>query len=354
MTAADILIIGGGIAGVSLAARLASRQSGRARTVLLEREEMLAMHTTGRSAAIFSETYGNAQVRLWTREGRDFFLNPPAGFADGPLVSPRPTLFVARPGDTERLNTFLRENPGHAEPMTPAKAHALVPVLREGVFTGFAVEPASTDIDVHRLFDGFRRMALKNGADICTYREVRGLQRKSGVWTVETNDGGYEAPIVVNAAGAWGGHIGILAGLGDYGLQPLRRTAVMIEPPPELEISSWPLVNHIGDDFYFKPDAGLILASPLDETPSEPCDAQPEEIDVATIAARLEEATTLTVHRIRRRWAGLRSFTPDRTPHFEFDDQAEGFFWLIGQGGYGIQTSPSISQRAADKILARL
>ncbi|MDE3115121.1 MAG: FAD-binding oxidoreductase [Pseudomonadota bacterium] len=352
MTTADVLIIGGGIAGVSLAGRLAGRLSGR--VLLLEREEMLAMHTTGRSAAIFSETYGNDKVRQWTREGRDFFVNPPAGFADGPLVTPRPTLFVARPEDRDRLDSFLRENPHHAEPVTPAAARTQVPVLREGVFTAFAAEPASTDIDVHRLFDGFRRMALKGGVEIRTYREVVGLTQTSGVWTIKTNEERYEAPIVVNAAGAWGGRIGNMAGLGDRGLQPLRRTAVMIEPPPELDIAGWPMVNHIGDDFYFKPDAGLILASPLDETPSEPCDAQPEEIDVATIAARLEEATTLTVRRIRRRWAGLRSFTPDRTPHFEFDDQAEGFFWLIGQGGYGIQTSPSISQRAADKILARL
>ncbi len=350
MTSADVLIIGGGIAGVSLAARLA----GRVRVILAEREEMLAMHTTGRSAAIFSETYGNEPVRLWTREGRDFFLHPPAGFADGPLVSPRPTLFIARPEDHDRLQDFLRANAGYAEPVTPARARAWIPVLRDGAFTSFASEPASTDIDVHRLFDGFRRMALKGGATIRTYREVLGLERKSGVWVVRTNEETYEAAIVVNAAGAWGGRIGVLAGLGDRGLQPLRRTAVMIEPPPELDISGWPLINDAGDRFYFKPDAGLILASPLDETPSEPCDAQPEEIDVATVAARIEEATTLTVRRIRRRWAGLRSFTPDRTPHFEFDDQAEGFFWLIGQGGYGIQTSPSISQRAADKILARL
>lgn len=349
MTAIDVLIVGGGIAGVSLAGRLA----GRARTVLLEREDVLAMHTTGRSAAIYSETYGNERVRTLTRESRAFFETPPAGFADGPLVSPRPTLFVARAADVARLEDILRENPGAARAVTQEEAYARMPVLRKGVFAAFAEEPGSTDIDVHRLFDGFRRMALHGGVEILANREVLSLRGGPAGWTVATGAETLTARIVVNAAGAWAGKVGLMAGLGDRGLQPLRRTAVTIEPPQGLDVSDWMLVNDVNETFYFKPDAGLILASPLDETPSEPCDVQPEEIDVAMIAQRIEEATTLSVRRIRRRWAGLRTFTPSRTPIFEFDERAEGFFWLAGQGGYGIQTAPAISARAADAIMAR-
>lgn len=350
MKAIDVLIIGGGIAGVSLAGRLA----GRARVVLLEREAMLAMHTTGRSAAIYSETYGNAAVRSLTHESRGFFENPPPGFADGPLISLRPTLYVAREGDVAKLENFLRENPSAARPVSRAEAHTRMPVLREGVFAAFAEEPGSTDIDVHRLFDGFRRMALHGGVEILTNREVLSFSGGREGWTVTTAAGTLKARIVVNAAGSWAGKIGLMAGLGDRGLQPLRRTAVTIEPPQGLDVSDWMLVNDVSETFYFKPDAGLILASPLDETPSEPCDAQPEEIDVAIVAQRIEEAAKISVRRIRRRWAGLRTFTPSRTPIFEFDERAEGFFWLAGQGGYGMQTAPAISARAAEAIIAKL
>jgi D-arginine dehydrogenase len=229
-----------------------------------------------------------------------------------------------------------------------------LPVLRPGLFVAFAEEQGAQDIDVHALFDGFRRMALHGGAEIRTGEEVVGLERAGAQWNVRTAHEAFRARIVVNAAGAWAGGIGTLAGLSDRGLVPMRRTAVLIAPPEGLAIALWPSFNDAAEAFYFKPDAGMILASPADETPSEACDAQPEEIDVATIAWRLEETTTLKVARIVRRWAGLRTFTPSRTPLFEFDDRADGFFWLAGQGGYGIQTAPAISARAAALIAERL
>lgn len=350
MSETDILIIGGGIAGVSVAARLA----GRAKVILLEREDFLAAHTTGRSAALFSETYGNDAVREWTRESRPFFEHPPEGFAPVPLVAARPSVFVARAEAAGKLEAMLAENGALMRRLAPDDVYTRVPVLRRDVFAAFTEETEAADIDVAALFDGFRRMALHGGVDIRTNQEVLAVDAKGSHWSVATRDGRFSARVVVNAAGAWAGVIGRMAGLGDRGLTPMRRTAITIEPPDGVDVSAWPFVCDIEDTFYFKPEAGLILASPVDETPSEPCDAQPDEIDVATIAWRIEEATTLRVSRIPRRWAGLRTFTPDRTPLFAFDDGAQGFFWLAGQGGYGIQTSPFISVRAADLILESL
>jgi len=347
MNSADVVIIGGGIAGMSLAGRLA----GRAHVVLLEREDLLAMHATGRSAAVFTEAYGNAAVRALTSEARPFFDNPPSGFADHPLLTPRTTLFVARPEHEGTLKEWLAENPRVSRAVPLHEAYDRMPILRRNLFAAAAEEPGAADIDVHGLFEGFRRMAVHGGVDIVTSAEVLGVVRAGERWSVETDKGAYTGRVVVNAAGAWAGRVGIVAGLGDRGLMPLRRTAITFEGPEGVDASKWMFVNDISEEFYFKPEAGLVLASPTDETPSEPCDAQPEEIDVATIAWRIEEVTTMKVNRIRRKWAGLRTFTPDRTPIFEFDASAPGFFWLAGQGGYGIQTSPSISLHAAARIL---
>lgn len=347
MTQADVLIVGGGIAGVSLAARLA----GKAKVVLLEREEFLAMHTTGRSAAMFIESYGNAEVRALTKASRAFLEHPPEAFF-ARILTPRPSLTVARPQDFGALDAFLADNPDIVQEIAPAEALAAMPMLRSDVYTRFALEPGTMDIDVHALFEGFRRMAVAGGTEMLTRQEVLGLAHGASGWTVATGQGAFSAPILVNAAGAWAGRIGEMAGLGDRGLVPMQRTAVLIEPPPGADVSRWMVVNDVDESFYFKPDAGLILASPCDETPVAPYDAQPEEIDVATIAWRIEEATTLKVEKIRRRWAGLRTFSPARTPVAEFD--GDGFFWLAGQGGYGMQTSAALSERAAALIAERL
>lgn len=344
---ADVLIIGGGIAGVSLAGRLAAK----AKVVLLEREEHLAMHTTGRSAAMFIESYGNAQVRALTQASRAFLEQPPDAFF-GRILTARPGLSIARPEDTAAFEQFLADNPGIVHEIAASEALARMPMVRRDVYTRFAVEPGTMDIDVHALFEGFRRMAVAGGVTMLTRQEVLGLSHGAAGWTVTTTGGAFTAPVLVNAAGAWAGRIGEMAGLGDRGLVPMRRTAVLIEPMPGVDISGWMVVNDVAETFYFKPDAGLILASPADETPIEPCDVQPEEIDVATIAWRIEEATTLKVEKIRRRWAGLRTFTPARTPIFEFD--RDGFFWLAGQGGYGMQTAPAVSARAAALVAERL
>lgn len=350
MKRADVVIIGGGIAGVSLAARIGKR----ADVILLERETMLAAHTTGRSAAVFTETYGNKTVRELTISSRDFFERPPEGFTDHPLLHKRGSLMIARPEDREILHRLVAENPKHMFRMEPDEAMKAVPVLKRDYFATAAFEPDASDIDVHALFDGFRRMALHDGIEIRTGAEVVGLERDGDGWIVATPDEKYGASVVVNAAGAWAGVVGEMASVGNRGIQPMRRTAIMIDGPEGEDFANWIFVNDAAEQFYFKPDAGQILASLADETLSEPCDAQPEEIDVATLAWRIEEATTLNVKRIRRKWAGLRTFTPNRTPIFEFEAGLPGFFWLAGQGGYGIQTSPEISRRAADAIVAAL
>ena len=271
MKAIDVLIIGGGIAGMSLAGRL----SRRARVTLLEQETMLAYHTTARSAALYSEMYGNAAVRRLTCQSRPFFERPPTGFCERPLLSPRPSLFVARPEYAAKLAHELARGAGVARPLSLAELHARMPALRKDIFAAAGEEPGSADIDVHGLYEGFRKMALHQGASIRVGCEVLGITPRSRDWVVITREEHIQAPVVVNAAGAWAGVLGATAGLGDRGLTPLRRTAVLIDPPDGVEVSNWCHVDDVGGDFYFKPDAGLILASPVDETPSPPCDAQP-------------------------------------------------------------------------------
>jgi D-arginine dehydrogenase len=351
-SAADVLIIGGGIAGVSLVGRLVEKTAGKARIVLLEREDQLQYHATSRSAAVFIESYGNAQVRAWTRESRAFFERPPAGFTEHPLAMPRPVLYVARRKDAGELDALLADNPGIVHEVPAAEALSRMPVLRPDVFARFAEEPGTFDIDVNGLFEGFRRMAARGGVEMLKEREVKSLSHGAGGWTVATAQETFTAPIVVNAAGAWAGRIGVMAGMGDRGLQPMLRTAIRFEPPRGMDVSHWMLVNDLGGAFYFKPDAGQILASPVDETPVEPHDAQSDDTVVAELVERLAEATTITVGRKPQSWAGLRTFTPGRTPIAEFD--RDGFFWLAGQGGYGMQTAPALSARAAALIAERL
>ncbi len=326
---------------------MAGRLAGQARVIVLEREDVLAAHTTGRSAAIYTQMYGNEAVRRWATESRIFFEKPPEGFTERPLLSPRPTLFVAQTEFADELAKELAQNPAISRSVSMAEMYERMSILRRDVFVAAGEEPGSADIDVHGLFDGFRRLAARADTKIVTRQEIVGLEHSAHSWTVRTPNASFSAPVVVNAAGAWAGQVGKIAGVGDRGLTPLRRTAVTIEPPEGLDVSNWMHVNDVGGTFYFKPDAGLVLASPVDETASEPCDAQPEEIDVATIAYRIEEATTMAVRRIRRRWAGLRTFTPDRTPLFEFDASAEVFF------GWQDRAATAFKQRRRSRSMQR-
>ena len=342
---ADVIVIGAGIAGASVAYELAATH----RVLLLEREPQPGMHSTGRSAAIFSEIYGNATVRALSRASRDFLFAPPVGFTPTPLVSPRATLFVA-PQDQVAPLRAMRDDADVAagtEPISVADALRRVPILRHEQIVEALYEPGASDIDVNGLHQAFLRgFKARGGALVCDV-SIESLDRKGGAWRAAAREVVYEAPILVNAAGAWADEVAALAGASPLGIQPKRRTVVLLDPPAEHDIRDWPLTIDAEETFYFKPDAGRILLTPADETPSAPCDAQPEEMDIALAVDRFETMTTMKVRRVVHKWAGLRSFAPDRTPVVGFDPDVQGFFWLAGQGGYGMQTSSGMARAAA-------
>ncbi len=344
----DIVVIGAGIAGASAAAELASTH----RVVLLEREGVPGYHSTGRSAALFSEIYGGQAVRALSRASRDFFFAPPEGFAAYPLVKRRGALYIANAQQIPALDRFLANpdvQPG-VERITPEKALALCPILKPEHVRAALFETAASDVDVNALHAGYLTLFKQRGGTLVTNAELQALEHQRGLWSARTNAGEYLASVVVNAAGAWADDIGAKAGAAPQSVQPLRRTAVLIELSDGLDARNWPMTIDIDESFYFKPDAGLLLVSPADETPLAPCDVQPDELDVAVAIDRFEQVTNLKVHRIRRKWAGLRSFAPDREPVIGFDPDRAGFFWLAGQGGYGIQTAPAAARLSAALI----
>lgn len=347
----DVVVIGGGIAGASIAARLAEHASVR----VLEMEGQPGYHSTGRSAAQFSEFYGNAVIRGLSRASREFFYSPPAGFCSARLVTPRPVLMIATEAQRESLeNLALTAACGDPiERLSLTRALELCPVLKRDRLIGAVLEHGPADVEVHELHQGFLRLLKARGGSVSTDARVLGLTRCSDGWLVDASNQHLRAAIVVNAAGAWAGQIGRLAGAHEIGLQPLRRTAFLVDPPAGIDVGGWPMISDVDENFYFKPDAGQLLVSPADETASDPCDAQPEELDIALAVDHLERATTLEVKRIRRKWAGLRSFVRDRSPVVGYDPSQPGFFWLAALGGYGIQTSPALSALAAALVLGR-
>ena len=345
---ADAIVVGAGIAGASAAYELAATH----RVLLLEREAQPGLHATGRSAAIFSEIYGNAIVRGLSRASRAFLFSPPVGFAEAPLVSPRATLFVA-PAEQVAALRAMRDDADVAagtEPMSAMEAIARVPILEPSRVVEALYEPGACDIDVNGLHQGFLRgFKARGGALICDVR-IDAIDAKGDIWRVIAGEVVYEAPVLVNAAGAWVDAVAKLAGVAPIGIEPKRRTVVLIDAPKEHDIRAWPLTIDADETFYFKPDAGRILVTPADETPSAPCDAQPEELDVALAIDRFESMTTMRVRRVVHKWAGLRSFAADRTPVAGFDEARPGFFWLAGQGGYGMQSSSAMARIAAALI----
>lgn len=346
ITSLDCIVIGGGIAGASVARWLAPH----ARTVVLERESQPGYHATGRSAALFMESYGNAQVRALTRASRTFFEQPPAGYSDHPLLTPRGALFVATEAQREpyeRHWDVLHAITPNAHRLSADAACAMVPVLRRERLFGAIHEPEAVDMDVHALHQGFLRDLRRAGGTLACDAEVTAIERHGADWRVHAGTSIYQAPVVINAAGAWADVIAGLAGVRPIGLEPRRRSAFMFAPPAGLDTHAWPLVFGADEDWYLKPDAGLLLGSPANADPVPPHDVQAEELDIALAIHRIEEATTLTIRRPSHTWAGLRSFVPDGGLVGGFDAQAPGFFWLAGQGGYGIQTCAAMGEACA-------
>ncbi|HEY2678367.1 MAG TPA: FAD-binding oxidoreductase [Steroidobacteraceae bacterium] len=345
----DIVVIGGGMAGASIAAHLSEHASVR----LLEMEAQPGYHSTGRSAAMFFEPYGSAIIRALTRASRSFFYSPPQSFCSEVLVKPRDVLLTAREGQAAALEAFFDSvTPGdRIERKSAGEVRELHPLLRPENLIAGAFSRNSADIEVHELHRGYLRLFRARKGIVTTEARVIGLEHDANAWSVTTAHDTIRAQIVVNAAGAWAGEIGKLAGAIDVGLQPLKRTACLIGQPPGQNSGSWPMLVDIEEQFYLKPDAGTLLLSLADETLTEPCDAQADELDIAIAVERVERATTLDVKRITHRWAGLRSFVKDRSPVVGFDPDRPGFFWLAALGGYGIQTAPALSRLAASLAL---
>jgi D-arginine dehydrogenase len=347
----DFIVIGAGIAGVSLAYELAERAS----VVVLERELHAGYHSTGRSAALFSEIYGNATIRALSRASRDFLLSPDRAFCDAPLLQPRGVLYIGTAQQRTAVHA-LREAPDvsdHLNNVSSQEALALVPVLRPEYVAHCLYEPAAMDIEAATLHQSYIKGLRRRGGRIITNCEISRVERSAERWSVYLGDETLRAPILVNATGAWADQIAMLAGVRPIGLEPRRRTALLIQSPGGHRIEGWPMVIDIEESFYFKPDAGKLLLSPADESPCAPCDAQPEELDVAIAVDRVEQATTLTIRHVTHQWAGLRTFASDRSPVVGYDPTHRGFFWLAGQGGYGIQTAPALSRVAAALAMHR-
>lgn len=344
-----VIIIGGGIAGAGAAFEIA----GSAPVIVIERESQCGYHATGRSAASFTENYGNGIIRRLVLASRKFLTEPPPGFCEHPLLGKRGMITVARADQLDLLAQALetaRALVPSIVAIMPAEAISRVPVLRQDYLAGAFIEPHSMDIDVNGLHQGYLRAARARGARIVTDAAVVAIARHGTQWRVETGMGSFLAPVVVNAAGAWGDEIAAMAGVRPVGLQPRRRTAFNIPAPPEARIADWPLIDDVGAEFYFKPDAGQLLVCPADATPSAPMDVYPDDLDVAIGVERLGQATTIDVRRVSRSWAGLRTFAADGSPVVGFDEEVEDFFWLAGQGGYGIKTSPALSRICASLI----
>lgn len=348
---ADVLVIGAGVAGASLAAELARH----ARVVLLEREPQPGYHTTGRSAALYSQVYGPSQIRALSRASAAFFHAPPTGFASHPLLRPRGVALAGRQDQAETVSATFEEvrERGDVSLISGDALRARLPILRDGYVATALMENSAADIDVHALHHGYLRQLREAGGKLVTGAEVRTLGRTGGDWQVETTRGTFSAPVVVNAAGAWADEIAGLAGAMQVGLVPKRRTALIVDAPAGHADDAWPMVVDIDEQFYLKPDAGRLLISPADETPSPPCDAQPEELDIAICIDRIERAFDLQVRQVTNRWAGLRSFVADKVPAVGFAPEAPGFFWLAGQGGYGIQSAPAMARLAASMVERR-
>ncbi|MFV1992025.1 MAG: NAD(P)/FAD-dependent oxidoreductase [Acidimicrobiales bacterium] len=345
MSGVDVVVIGGGIAGVSAAAGLSERYN----VVLVELEKALAHHTTGRSAALFLENIGTPLIRGMTLASRSYLAPPPEGLAEAPLLESRALLCI---GDDTQQNE-VRAMASDGARLVPSvrlidttEALELCPALVEHRVASAVYEPDSMSVDVMALHQSFVRAMRANGGVIERDTGVTGLRWTEGAWDITTTQGTLRAPVVVNAAGAWADEVATMAGVRPVGIMPLRRTA-FTSRPSQFD-GGWPLVTSIDRDFYCKPEAGgYLLCSPMDETPCEPCDASAEELDVAMAIDAVNSALDVSIRSVHTAWAGLRSFVEDRSLVLGFDDELPGFFWCVGQGGYGIQTSPAAGATVA-------
>jgi D-arginine dehydrogenase len=338
----DCIVIGAGIAGASVAAELGTRMN----VALLERESQPGYHTTGRSAALYTVAYGPPVIRALTRASGPFFHDPDSPHLTAPLLHKRGVVFVVREDQRAAMQALSAELGDAVIELTAKEVAQAVPLLRKDYAVAGLLDASASDIDVHALHQHYLRSFKAAGGTLVTNADVTAMHAADG-WSLQTKAGRFSAPVVVNASGAWADEIAALAGIAPRGLVPKRRTAMIIAPPADMKPDTWPMVVDVDEQFYLKADAGKLLISPADEDPSPPCDAQPDELQVAHCVDRIERAFDLSVRRIENKWAGLRSFLPDGCPLAAYDSAAPGFFWLAGQGGYGIQSAPALARAAA-------
>jgi D-arginine dehydrogenase len=347
MTTCDILIIGGGIAGIGAGAMA----SADASVTVLESETAIGYHASGRSAAIFVMNYGNATLRALNAASIGMFEDP-GDLTDAPLLSPRGEMMFASQAQLPLLDAYAEGATG-LQRLTGAEACALAPILRPELVAAALYEPDARDIDADALLHGFARRLRRNGGRIECGAPAQAITHDGALWQVETPRGTFRAPTLVNAAGAWADEVAQLAGIAPVGLTPMRRSAALVPLPDGMDPSRWPLFVDAEETFYAKPMAGKLMVSPADEDPVAPHDAWADDMVIAEGLDRFERATTVPVTRVERPWAGLRTFAPDRRPVVGFADDPRRFVWLAGQGGYGVQTAPAMSQLAADICAGR-
>jgi D-arginine dehydrogenase len=345
----DIAVIGAGMAGATAAAFLSAER----RVALIEAEDVAGYHTTGRSAAIWIQNYGPPDVRALTRLSRPFLETPPRGFSGVPLIRHRAVLTLASEAQLPALETALEVGLGLRR-VSVQQARTLLPALRPGYLAGAALEEDAFDMDVAAIHQGFLGLLRANGGILGLRSRVDRIEKSGDTWNIETVSGDvFRAPIVVNASGAWGDEIATIAGAAPIGLEPRRRTAAIIDPSP-FDVSNWPLIIDVDEAWYARPETRTrLMVSPADATVTHPHDVRPEEIDVAIGIDRMQQALDIPVRRVEHRWAGLRTFTPDGSLAFGWDPRIDGFFWCVGQGGYGIQTAPAAGRLVADLVLRR-
>lgn len=345
MSTYDFILVGAGIAGASLAAELG--EAG-ARVLVLEAEERPGYHATGRSAAFWEECYGGPELVPLTLASGEYLR------ANG-FLTQRGALYIGREKNAGELDAFMdrfASTGATIQRLESGALRAMLPGLREE-WTGAVWEPACADIDVAALHAHYLSRARAAGVVLECRARLTGALREKGGWSLDCEDGRrFAGGVLVNAAGAWADRVAEMAGANPLGIQPLRRTVVQVRTDPAPPADQ-PLVLDIAGGFYFKPEAGRLWLSPHDEEPSEPCDAAPEELAVAEAVDRLQGVVDWRVEAVERRWAGLRSFAPDRLPVYGYDPHVEGFAWFAGQGGYGIQTSPAAARLAAQLLQRR-
>ncbi len=353
----DVIVIGAGIAGTSVAYFL----SNHAKVLVLERESHAGLHSTGRSAALFSESYGSPQVRALTRASRSFFERPPRGFVENPLLAPRGVLVIGTREQSAQIESAyeaIRAYTPQLQLLDEDQMRSVVPVLEPQFARLGFFEPGAADIDVNALHQGFIRGLKQRGSRMECGVEIHSIERSQGEWLLEVAMGGAQphtlrAPLLIDAAGAWADEVAALAGVAPLGIEPRRRSAFLFQPPEGVSTARWPFTTSVSEDFYFKPDAGLLLGSPANADPVLPHDVQAEELDIALAIDRIERATTMRIQRPMRPWAGLRSFVADGGLVGGFDPSAQGFFWVAALGGYGIQTCAAMGEACAHLVLGR-